>query len=49
MKNRTKPKKYKRGRPKSPKVEFMDIEELKIRVKEIKKRKSGIYQKKKKT
>jgi hypothetical protein len=43
MKRKTKVKKGIKGRPKSPELEIIDLSELKKKVKEIKKRKTGLY------
>jgi len=43
MKRTTKGKKSNKGRPKSPELEIIDLRGLKEKVKEIKKRKTGIY------
>jgi hypothetical protein len=43
MKRTAKVKKSNKGRPKSPELEIIDLSELKKKIKEIKKRKTGIY------
>ena len=43
MKRKTKVKKGIKGRPKSPELEIIDLSELKKKIKEIKRRKKGIY------
>jgi len=43
MKRTTKAKISIKGRPKSPELEIIDLSELKKKIKEIKKRKTGIY------
>ena len=48
MKRKTKVKKGIKGRPKSPELEIIDLSEQKKKIKEIKKRKTGIYRREKK-
>jgi len=43
MKRTTKAKISIKGRPKSPELEIIDLSELKKKIKEIKKRKTGLY------
>jgi len=43
MKRTTKVKKSIKGRPKSPELEIIDLSELKKKIREIKKRKTGLY------
>jgi len=43
MKKTTRVKKNLKGRPKTPELKLLDLSKLKKIVKEIKKRKSGIY------
>jgi len=42
-------KKRIKGRPKSPELEIIDLSELKKKIKEIKKRKTGLYHRWKKS
>jgi len=43
MKRTAKVKKSNKGRPKSPELEIIDLSELKKKIREIKKRKTGLY------
>lgn len=43
MKRSRPPKKGKTGRPKNPALDIVDLGELKKKIREIKKRKKGIY------
>lgn len=43
MKRTTKVKKRIKGRPKNPELEIIGLSELKKKIKEIKKRKTGLY------